>query len=256
MDAHAPRDPIAFHDALGELQSLVLSVPEVESFLDEVAGLAASAFGDHVACGITTRYDSHPVTTAASDDRAAIVDERQYGAGHGPCLEAMRTGLVVDVPDQEADQRWGAYRLAALGLGVRCSVSLPLIVDTESVGALNLYDFQRAGSFDGDARLRAEVFAAQASTALTLALRFNDQAERSRQLVEALYARSMIDQAVGILMAQQSCDARTAFTLLRARSQSANRKLRLVAADVIEHATGLPPSGPTPFEDPPGPGTV
>jgi GAF domain-containing protein len=256
MDSNDRRDPVAFHDALGELHSLVLSVPEVESFLHDVAGLAAAAFGEHVAVGITTRYDSNPVTMAASDGRAAIVDEGQYGAGHGPCIEAMQTGRVVDVPDQEADRRWGCYRQAALEMGVRCSLSLPLFVGTESVGALNLYGFGGPGGFDGEARLRAEVFAGQASTALTLALRFNDHAERSRQLVEALHARSVIDQAVGILMAQQSCDGRTAFALLRARSQSANRKLRQVAIDVIERATGLPLSGPTPFEELSGPEPV
>lgn len=256
MEPNDRHDPVAFHDALGELHSLVLSVPQVQSFLDEVAGLAAGAFGAEVACGITARYDFHPVTMAASDTRAAIVDEEQYGAGHGPCLEAMATGLVVDVPDQEADHRWGAYRGAALANGVRCSVSLPLLIAGESVGALNLYRFDRAEGFDGEARLRAEVFAAQASTALALALRFNDQAERSHQLVEALHARSVIDQAIGILMAQQACDAQTAFALLRHRSQSANRKLRLVAADVITHATGLPPSGQNPFEDATGTAAV
>jgi GAF domain-containing protein len=253
MDANDRRDDVPFHDVLGELHSLVLSVPGVETFLDEVAALAAAAFGDDVACGITARYDSQPLTMAASDARAAIVDEEQYGGGVGPCLEAMRTGRVVEVSDQDADQRWGGYREAALAVGVRCSVSLPLVVEGQPVGALNLYDFSRPGAFDEAARQRAEVFAAQASTAFALALRFTDQAARSRQLVEALHARSMIDQAIGILMAQQSCDAPTAFALLRARSQSANRKLRLVASDVIEHATGHPPSSPLPFEEPPGP---
>ncbi len=256
MNPNVPLDPVDFHDALGELHSLMLSAPAVELFLDEVAGLAAAAFGNEVACGLTTCYDSHPWTMAASDARAAIVDEDQYGAGHGPCLEAMSTGVVVDVRDQEADNRWGAYRGAALAHGVRSSVSLPLFVGKRSVGALNFYNFVKAEGFDGAARQRAEVFAAQAATALTLALRFDQQAERSRQVVQALHARSVIDQALGILMAQQSCDARTAFALLRRRSQSANRKLRVVASDVIEHATGLPPSGPAPFEEPPGPERV
>jgi GAF domain-containing protein len=255
MDSDSTGDDVAFHDVLGELHSLVLSAPGIESFLDEVASLAAAVFGDEVACGITTRYDSQPLTLAASDDRATIVDEEQYGAGDGPCLEAMRTGRVIEVPDHRADRRWGPYRDAAQAMGVRCSLSLPLFVAEQSVGALNLYHFGRAGAFDVTARQRAEVLATQASTALTLALRFSSQAERSRQLVEALHARSVIDQALGILMAQQSCDARTAFELLRRRSQSANRKLRLVASDVIEHATGQPPVRPLPFEEPPAGGT-
>ena len=242
-----------FHDALGALHSLVLSVAEVESFLGEVAVLAAAAVGDEVSCGITTRHDHTPVTSAASDRLAASVDEQQYGAGQGPCLEALATGLVVDVPDQESDRRWGPYRQAAIDLGVKCSLSLPLFVDGTSVGALNLYGFRAPHGFEGSGRQRAEVFAAQASTALTLALRFSDQEQRSRQLVEALHSRSVIDQALGILMVEQRCDAQTAFNLLRMRSQSANRKLRDVAIEVVERASGHPVSSPTPFGHPTDP---
>lgn len=244
-----------FHDALGALHSLVLGVAEVETFLAEVATLAAVAVESQVSCGITTHYNHNPITSAASDPRAAVVDEAQYASGNGPCLEAMSAGIVVDVPDQEVDHRWDAYREAALDLGVKCSLSLPLFVDGSSVGALNLYGFGAPHWFTGEARQRADVFAAQASTALTLALRFNDQAERSRQLVEALHSRSVIDQALGILMLEQRCDSQTAFDLLRRRSQSANRKLREVATELVERASEHPVTDSSPFEDSPAAGT-
>lgn len=247
---------LEFHNALGALHSLVLGVAEVETFLAEVAGLAAAAVDEDVSCGITTRYDDEPVTSAASDARASAIDEAQYASGSGPCLEALSTGLAVDVGDQESDHRWGAYREAALTLGVKCSLSLPLFVDKVSIGALNLYGYGETDRFSSSARQRADVFAAQASTALTLALRFNDQEERSRQLVEALHARSVIDQAIGVLMAGQRCDGHTAFDLLRQRSQSANRKLRDVATELVERASGHPVSGTPRFEQarPPSPG--
>lgn len=247
MDSTDPRD-LELHDALGELHSLVLGVAEVETFLEEVASLAAAAVETEVSCGITTRHDHRPVTSAASDQRAAAVDEAQYSNGAGPCLEAMASGLVVDVPDQVDDRRWGPYREAALALGVKCSLSLPLFVDRVSIGALNLYGFKAPGTFSGNARHRADVFAGQASTAFTLALRFNDQAERTRQLDDALHSRSVIDQALGILMAQQRCDSPAAFDLLRQRSQSSNRKMRDVATELVERASGHPVSGPSPFE--------
>lgn len=238
-----------FYDTLGELHALVLGVAEVETFLEDVARLAAAAFEADIACGITTRYDHNPLTAATSDRRAAIADEEQYGAGEGPCMEALSTGRIVDVPDQEADRRWESYGRAAVALGVKCSLSLPLFVGDKSVGALNLYDFQAPQSFGPAERRRAEVFVAQASTALTLALRFNHQQERARQLVEALHARSVIDQALGIIMFEQRCDATTAFDLLRRRSQSANRKLRHIAAELVEHASGHPVAALAAFED-------
>lgn len=138
---------------------------------------------------------------------------------------------------------------------MKCSLSLLLFVERLPVGALNLYGFETPAAFDARGRHRAEVFAGQASTALTLALRITDQEGRSRQLVSALHARSVIDQALGILMVEQGCDSQTAFTLLRARSQSANQKLRDVAGSVVERASGHPVCGPLPFEDPGGPRT-
>ena len=57
----------------------------------------------------------------------------------------------------------------------------------------------------------------------------------------------MIDQALGVLMAQQRCDAQQAFALLRAASQRSNRKLRDVAAEVVGRFSGSPPAEPPRF---------
>ena len=251
MDGDLPfaaSDDADFIDSLGILHTLVLGLGDVETFLTNVAQLAAGALGDGASCGITARYDPSPITVATSDSRAALADEEQYGAGEGPCLQAMWTGQVVDVPDQNADRRWEVYRKAALEHGVKCSLSLPLIVNGASTGALNLYQFDTPNSIGDKERYRADVFASQAATALTLALRFGEQDRVSNQVAEALRSRSTIDQALGILMAQQQCDAPAAFALLRHHSQTTNQKLRDVAARVVEGATGHAPSTPTDFE--------
>jgi ANTAR domain len=64
------------------------------------------------------------------------------------------------------------------------------------------------------------------------------------QLRAALTSRAVIDQAIGILMAQQSCTADKAFEILRLASQNRNVKLRHVAADIITDLTGQPPFRP------------
>lgn len=162
--------------------------------------------------------------------------------GSGPCLEALRTGEVVEVTDQSTDTRWGEYAAGAVAAGVMCSLSLPLVVDGTTRGALNLYGYERANAFAGGERRHAEVFAAQASTALTLMMRQVDRAAVSEQLEQALASRSVIDQALGMLMGQQRCSADEAFALLRTRSQNSNRKLREVAGELIAKVTGQPPS--------------
>ena len=236
-----------FVGSLGVMQAFPLGRDDLHSFLEKVAVLAAVAVAGELSCGIAVRHDHSPMTVAASDETAAIVDEAQYGAGEGPGLEAMTSGKVVHVRDQGTDPRWGEYRLAALDRGVRSSLSVPLLVEKVSAGALNLYDCRGTDAFDAAAQQRAEVFAGQAATALALDLQFRQHERMSDQVVAALRSRSTIDQALGILMAEEQCDADTAFGLLRHHSQSTNQKLHDVAARLVERATGHPASTPSDF---------
>lgn len=246
----APREP---SEALRTLYDLLLTAPEVESLLEEIAVLASAVVQPTVPCGITVHYGDEPMTVASSDDRAPMLDEEQYVVGEGPCLEALRTGQPVLVADQATDQRWAEYARRARARGVRSSLSLPLFVDGRSLGALNLYSDERVDAFgDTGTRQRALDFADRASVALTLTIRRHEQDRTARQLEEALASRTLINQAIGVLMAEQHCDAHVAFDLLRRQSQACNRKIREIAADLITRVTGGPPVASAPFEtDPP-----
>jgi GAF domain-containing protein len=234
--------------ALVELVNLMLDVPTVEAMLDDMARLAARVVTPPAACGITMRRNRHVLTVAASAPLAGRLDEVQYGQDDGPCLQALRTGVAVHVHDLAMDTRWGSYRLYALGAGVRSSLSLPLVVDGKTQGALNLYALT-PNAFGDTARAAAEQFAAQASAALTIVSRQARQTQLSEQLKESLASRSVIDRAIGIVMAQRRCAADTAFELLRELSQNQNRKLRDVASDLVSATSGEPPGRP-PFNHP------
>ena len=67
-----------------------------------------------------------------------------------------------------------------------------------------------------------------------------------------MVSSSIIDQAIGILMGQQRCNATTAFDLLRQASQHRNRKLRDIAADIIANVSGQPPQPRRGFRTNPG----
>jgi GAF domain-containing protein len=228
-------------EAFVSLQSLVLTSNGVEDFLAEVTTVAAGLSGPFTSCGITARRDGRPVTVASSDDRALRIDQVQYDHREGPCLATLATGEVNDVADLTADDRWPGYRQEVLRAGLRCSLSLPLTAGGRTAGALNLYGFGEPGLFGPLTRRRADLFAAQASTALTLMIHQLRQSDVTRQLEHALDSRSVIDQALGIMMAQQHCTAEEAFTLLRLHSQNNNRKLRDVATELVERVTGRAP---------------
>ncbi len=232
MSAHDPAGGDA--GTLAALQSLLVTIDGIQDFLQDVAVLAADTVGPGpFSCGITARYDNRPVTVASSDAAALLLDESQYGVHEGSCLQAMRTGQAVYVADAQTDERWPGYLRAARARGLRSSLSLPLLADGQSVGALNVYNWDRADAFDAPTRAGAAVFAAQASTVLLLALRHVQSSETTQQLETALRSRSVIDQAMGVIMAQQGCTADEAFAILRAHSQHNNRKLRLVAQELV-----------------------
>ena len=69
------------------------------------------------------------------------------------------------------------------------------------------------------------------------------------QLRSSLTSRTVIDQALGIIMAREHCTQARAFAIMRSASQNSNTKLRDIAAAIVTSVTGEPPSPPPPFED-------
>lgn len=235
--------------AITELANLMLATSSVQQMLDDVARLASQIVSPPAPCGITIQRDDAPLTIATSHHLAALVDEIQYHEGNGPCLESMRTSTLVYVPDLSVETRWGTYPAEAAGNGVRSSLSLPLVSNGESRGALNLYGTLAHAFPPGPVQSMAQAFASQAAAVISVVVRQARQAELTSQLREALGSRSVIDQAIGIIMDQRRCDAGAAFERLRAVSQNQNRKLRDVAADMVTTMGGRSVE-PTPFHEP------
>jgi GAF domain-containing protein len=224
----------------GSLLQLVLGTRTVEDSMDEIVRLAADLSPALAGCGITLRRDGHDLSVATSNALAAAVDEVQYGMNTGPCLETIDIGEIVSVPDLVTDDRWNGYPEHALAHGVRSSLSIPLKVSGRTVGALNSYGAEPE-MFDRDLTDRLVQFAERAGHALALTLRNAQQADVVEQLHRAMQSRSVIDQALGIIMARQRCTSEEAFAVLRAASQSRNRKVADIAADLITATTGSPP---------------
>jgi GAF domain-containing protein len=234
--------------ALGELANLMIDTTSLADLLDDACRLATTVLSPPASCGITLNQGPMAHTVASSDQRASLMDEVQYQEGEGPCLETMRTGNITLVSDLATEERWSSYTSHVLGYGVRSSLSLPLIVNGHARGALNVYA-TTPGAFGTDQQQRAEIFATQASAALTIVVRQAEQTQLTAQLREALASRAVIDQAIGILMAREHTGRDGAFASRRNTSQRQNRKLRDVAHEIIQTVTGQPPS-PTPFNDP------
>ena len=240
MPVSHPSSPAVLASAYGQLLGLLVEAPEIDTVLEKMVGLAAEVVTPAVACGLTVRRDGQPFTAAKTNELAAQIDEIQYGSDEGPCLDALRHGLVVQVDDLTQEARWDSYRPHAVAHGVRSSLSLPVTVEGETLAALNLYSVTPA-VFGGPHRESAEAFTDKSAAALTVSLRQVRHARVQYQLAEAMVSSSVIDQAIGILMAQQRCTANAAFDMLRTASQHRNRKLREIAAELVTTVSGAPP---------------
>jgi GAF domain-containing protein len=227
--------------ALTELAGLLMATSSFEDLMQAVADLAGRAVPAAATCGITLSEDGHLITVASADALARLLDEQQYELLDGPCLEAIRTARMVLSDDLSIDKRWDGYPAMAVAHGVRTVLSSPLMVGSSPIGALNLYA-TAAGAFTPDARAAAGQLTALAAATMTAAMRHYDQTTLTDHLRTALSSRSVIDQAIGIIIGSQRCPPETAFDILRTVSQNRNIPLREVAADLV--ARTIAPPGP------------
>ena len=238
MSSELPRP--SDRSSLSELQALLLETDTLHRFLDRLAQLTAQALPEGSTCGVTVRQNSRAVTLAASDERAMRIDQLQYDVDEGPCLETLATGKPHYIVDTATERRWPSFCSAAQEQGVRSCLGLPLTGPTGLVGGYNFYSMW-PDAFAPDARGQLEVFAGNAAGAVAVAMKLADQTQMSDDLHEALTSRAVIDQATGIIMAQQRCGAAAAFDILRRASQNRNAKLREVAAEIVSQVSGQPP---------------
>ncbi|HJW01152.1 MAG TPA: GAF and ANTAR domain-containing protein [Arthrobacter sp.] len=226
------------------LLELVLDSPEIASFLTELAIMTASCLStldDLIECGVTVLREKGPAVIASSDSRAESLDEIQNGFGDGPCLTALREDTTTLVPDLLVEQRWHQYAEAAVDYGVRSILAVPLDLAGEAQGVANLYSRRPNGFSDMDI-LTAENFVANASRSLQLALSMARLKGVQDDLVAAMQSRTIIDMAVGVVMAQNRTSQDEAISILTRASNSRNLKLRDVASTVVESIGGEPGS--------------
>ena len=241
-DSHDDSTQASFDSSA--MQVLLLVSESVTQILNEFTRRAAAETGHRCSLTVQRGGVSNPYTVASSDELTVRLDELQYARDDGPCLTALRSGTPVIVTDMATETRFGSYPAHAVEVGARSSMSYPLIMaEQDTAGALNLYADAPLDS-SPELRKRAEALAKHGAGALALAHRLDDQQHLISNLKTALESRSVIDQAIGVLIAQQRCDSGAAFNLLLSASQNRNIKLRDVAAAIVASAHRNIPGAP------------
>ncbi|MFL6136215.1 MAG: ANTAR domain-containing protein [Frankiaceae bacterium] len=226
-------DSLAMPEALRALASIVLGDMTLHAVLQRTCDVTAASVPGAQEVSVTLIEGDGPRTAAFSGERALAVDESQYAAGHGPCLDAARLRELILVEDLRGETRWPDYVPAALEAGVRASLSVPLQVDDGVIGALNIYS-PEPRAFASDGINVALDLARYAGIVLTNADHFYRATTLAEQMRHAMQSRAVIEQAKGILMAQRQCSADEAFDILVRLSQQSHRKLREVAQALVD----------------------
>ncbi|BCY12716.1 GAF and ANTAR domain-containing protein [Actinoplanes sp. L3-i22] len=226
-------DPAGSAAAFAELGRIKLGETDLNGVLDRVADLARRILPGAAEVSITLVRDGAAYTPAHTGGTALRLDESQYEQDGGPCLEAAAAKSTVHVPDTAADDRWSGWpaRAAASGIGSILSVGLPIVENVS--GALNIYG-TGPRAFDEEAIALAQTFVRYAAVALANAHLYDTTASLAQHMQAAMENRAVIEQAKGIIMGERRCSADEAFAILTKVSQDTNRKLREVAAALVE----------------------
>jgi hypothetical protein len=86
------------------LASIVLGDLSFDAVLERATQVVKQAVPGADEVSITMQ-NGKPTTVASSGPLAVDVDESQYDAGYGPCLDAIRLGQTILVDDQSSEAR-------------------------------------------------------------------------------------------------------------------------------------------------------
>lgn len=228
-------DREAVAEGLRALASFVVGDGTMGETLDRVVRLASAAVAGADMAAITILGNGKPTTAIFTNDIAPAIDSAQYDNDSGPCLDAFRSRVVNRIESMSDEQRWPEFVALAVKHGIGSTLSLPLVVRDECVGALNFYAYAER-AFSPSSESVGVAFADQSAVVLANALAYWGVRQLADELDEALKSRATIEQAKGIIMATNHCDPDAAFEVLKRASQRTNTKLRSLALDIVERA--------------------
>jgi GAF domain-containing protein len=223
-------------EAFAELSRLVVGEQPLGQVLARVAELAAACTPGAEEVSVTLLEGEQARSAAFTGRLAARLDERQYEAGFGPCLDAAQSGQTIRVDDTDSDETYPDYAAIASRAGVSNSVSVGMPLPQRILGGINVYRFGDP-PLDADSVQILQVFAGFAAIALANHSLYSSAVALSRHLQVAMQSRAVIEQAKGVLAATLHCSPEDAFQHLVKESQRTNRKLRDLAAEIVEGAS-------------------
>jgi GAF domain len=184
-------------------------------------------------------------TFGSSGELSRRLDELQFTFGEGPCLDAVRDGTPVLVPDLDdpTEQRWPSFRGACVESGINAVFSLPVTVASDCVGALDL--FKRQNGTLSDKALNGGLVAAELGSLPLLELMTADvdwdSASQGAEGWEQLASLERIEvyQATGMIIGALDVGPTEALLRLRGYAFGHDMTASEVAWAIVERRLSL-----------------
>ena len=208
---------------------LEAALSELTESVTEVLGLCGS--------GVTMAEDGRLRFVTAVSKASGELERNQEQHQAGPCRDAYETGTVVRVPDVRLESaRWPEFSASATRLSLAGVAAIPMRLDGQTIGALNLYSPEPRAWSDEDMAV-AGALADVATSYVVNASKLRQQQQLSEQLQGALESRIVIEQAKGITAYKNGVSIDEAYQLIRRHARNNNASLRVVAEAIV--AVGL-----------------
>lgn len=178
---------------------------------------------------------------ASTHERTLDVEEAQLGLDGGPCIESIRVGKMLAVPDISAVyDKWPEFTITALQAGLGGALALPLEVDGETIGGVNVF-LAEPGELDPSEVALITSMLRVVGVGLSLRNEIDQRAVVAEQLNFALESRVVLEQAKGALSYEHDITVSDAFKLLRRHARTMRLPLREVAQGVVERRLRIHP---------------
>ena len=221
--------------ALDQLADLRTAPVTVEEALDRVVASADALFGVDGTTLMLVDRDQALRNLAASDRRAAVLEELQATHGEGACVDAFDDKQPVATDDLGQEDRWPAFSPDAARRRLLAVLASPIPYSEQAVGVVAVFAAQPHPWTEAE-REAIVAFTELVALLILNAMQARERGRVAAELQVALDSRVVIEQAKGVLVGRHGLTTRQAFERLRRQARDQRRPLSEVARAVVDAA--------------------
>jgi hypothetical protein len=181
------------------------------------------------------------LTLAASDARAALLDQKQMATGEGPVFDAHEVDTPVYTPDvngTDCTQRWPLFSKDLSEQRVASVFCFPLQAGSAHLGAITAYR-DIVGAPSPDMYRDGLILASLATEAILLLKAGTTDDLAAADFQHALASDALLQQAAGIVSEFFNVPITDAMILIRSKAFSSNYSLSELARVIVQRELSL-----------------